>query len=418
MDAKNRSIESLDSEITRLERQLATEYVEIGRHVSSLPPERLDQPELRKFLNNIRALRRTIEQMQAEIARVQEIDRRASALERQIQENEKRVREFTRERNSRLADLGAGAYARFRSLPETRAYASLFDPVALIDSEIARLETDLAAVEEEEKIRGFFDKLKLKTRKILLRGNITKTEKKKLQAYAESGERVAESDFHLHTEGELRSLFDFVRQKRDALRSLEEENHRLRGETETLRQDIRKAGVATDLPAWQKGLERRIHDVEKEIEILHAWAGQFYIERDLRRQIPDDHLALKVDVVSGIRESITKRRQRIDQVRAERELEQLRKKEQELTARRKQTDDEIRVRERQRNEIDFELSAGARRMAALRRILAGEMPYSDPEPLPPQPDFYRREQITDRRSQISDRPAPALEKPQEPSSSS
>ena len=391
MDSRKRAIEQLSGEITRLEQQITSECVEIGKRILASHPDSVGRVELQKYLRNAQTLMRASDDERNAIARLQELYRRRDELDSRIQDNERRLREITRDRESRLADLGAGAYALYRTLDDRNRYAPMFDEILKLDAEIEKLSSDLGSIEEQEKEKGFFEKLKLKTQKVILRGNISRVEKKKLKAYADSGGRVADSDFAGHATGELRGMFDFVTEKRRGIEVLHAENDRQRDELTEIRAELKRQGAEESLAPREKESQKRIEDMQKELEVIHCWIGQLYVEKDLRRDIPDEGVAAKFDIIGGMRESIRKRREQIHKLHAELELEELQGKNVALSARRKQLEEEMRIKERQIGVVDFETRAAERRMEELRRVLSGEIPYTDPSPLPPPPDFYARE---------------------------
>jgi hypothetical protein len=80
-----------------------------------------------------------------------------------------------------------------------------------------------------------------------------------------------------------------------------------------------------------RDIEKRIEGMSKELDVIHCWAGQLYLERDLRSEIADDALRAKVEIVSGLRESIRKKRQQVDRLKAEIEIEEITRKEREAS---------------------------------------------------------------------------------------
>ena len=83
--------------------------------------------------------------------------------------------------------------------------------------------------------------------------------------------------------------------------------------------------------------------------------------------------------------AIRQKRQAIDRLKAEGEMEEILKKEKERRARRRQLEEEMRVKERQIGTIDIEINVGLRRLEELKRVVNGETPYVDAPPLPPLP---------------------------------
>ncbi|MHC4608241.1 MAG: hypothetical protein ACYTAF_15130, partial [Planctomycetota bacterium] len=316
MASRKQTIEQLERETARLEQRITSECVEIGKRIAATPPDGVRQPELKKYLHNIRGLRRSIDDIRAQNTRLEELYRRARETGRAIEEGERLVRERTRKRASRLSDLGAGAYALYRRLDDRERYSAMFDEVLKLDTEIDKLSSDLAAVAEAEKKKGFFERLRLKTKKVMLRGNISKVEKQKLKAYARVGERVAESDFAARATGELASLFEDAAAKRRAIEDSGKENERRREELESLRAELKEHGCEDGVDARRKETDEHVRGVEKELEVMYCWTGQLYIERDLRREIPDDGIEAKFEIVGGMRESIRKHRGQVVKLRA------------------------------------------------------------------------------------------------------
>ena len=122
--------------------------------------------------------------------------------------------------------------------------------------------------------------------------------------------------------------------------------------------------------------------------MIYCWTGQLFLERDLRGEIQDDTLGAKYEIVSGLRETVHKKKQQIDRLKAEAEIEEIQRKEKERRARRRQIEEEMRVKERQIGTIDIEINVGLRRLEELKRVVNGETPYADAPPLPPLPELY------------------------------
>jgi len=129
--------------------------------------------------------------------------------------------------------------------------------------------------------------------------------------------------------------------------------------------------------------------------VMHCWTGQLYLERDLRGEVQDGNLSAKYEIVAGLRESIRKKSQQIDRLKAETEIEEITRKERERRARRKQLEEDMRVKERQIGVIDIEINMGLRRLEELKRVMTGEAPYTDAPPLPPTPDLYHPPPVGD-----------------------
>ena len=103
---------------------------------------------------------------------------------------------------------------------------------------------------------------------------------------------------------------------------------------------------------------------------------------------PKSRSHLKVALIAGIRGTIRDKKRRVDVLKAEIEIDELIKKEKALLIKRKTIEEEMRVKERQMNVADIELSMGRRRLEELKRVVHEEQPYAEPSPLPPSPDFY------------------------------
>jgi len=129
--------------------------------------------------------------------------------------------------------------------------------------------------------------------------------------------------------------------------------------------------------------------VLRELDVMHGWAGQLFVEKDLRTEFADVGLGAKYEIVGGLRSSIVRKREAIGRLRAETELEELSKKEKALRAKRKAIEDELKQRERQISVVDLELNGAERRIAELKRVLAGEIAFTEPAP-PPTTDFYSK----------------------------
>src|SRR5438477_5559868 len=138
-------------------------------------------------------------------------------------------------------------------------------------------------------------------------------------AYEHAGANIAETEFARHAEGALRELFDSIRERKQTAEALGAENDHRLAQIETHRQELKQL-EAVDRPEERiRDLERRIEGLHKELEVIYCWTGQLFLERDLRGELKDDSLSAKYEIVSGLRESIHKKRQQIDRLKAEAE---------------------------------------------------------------------------------------------------
>jgi hypothetical protein len=264
----------------------------------------------------------------------------------------------------------------------------VFEEVLKLDAGGERRQEELRALEAEEQGKGFFEKLRLKARKVGLRGEISRLDQEKSAAYEAAGEKVAATDFSRHAEGALRLLFDSLEERRRAAEALAGENGRRAGEIEAGRRELKRLEADGRPEEKVREIEARIAGIQKELDVLHCWIGQLFLERDLRRELDDPNLAAKFEIVAGLRESIRKKRQQIDRLRAEIEIEEILRSEKEKRARRQQLEEDRRVKERQIGVLDLEINLGLRRLEELRKVVAGEAPYAEAPPLPPTPDLY------------------------------
>jgi hypothetical protein len=388
MDARRKEIDHLEGETRRLEHQITAECVEIGRRISGLDHGGVRNEELRKYLNSAETLRRAIESARVDIDRVRALTRQIAARAQEIDENNRRRDQLQRERQSRFVELGAGAYSVFKTLQDRDPWRNLFEDVVKLDLEIDRRHEELKALEADEATKGFFKSLALKPRKMSLRGDISRLDREKTIAYEQAGAKIAESDFVRWTDGPLRQLFDSVKERQKAAETLGAENDHKVDEIEHCRAELKRLEADERPEERIREIEKRIEGMQKEHDIMHCWTGQLYLERDLRTEVPDGSLAAKYEIVAGLRESIRKKRQQIDRIKAEMEIEEITRKERERRSRRKQLEEEMRVKERQIGVIDIEINMGLRRLEELKRVLAGETSYTDAPPLPPIPDLY------------------------------
>ncbi|GEM_PF-3234230 len=389
MDARKKDIEQNETEIGRLEQQITTECILIGKRIGELNHHAIQSGELVKYLNNIDSLRKSIDSYQQDIVRIQALVRRLQELNQQLGDNQKRRKDVLKEREARFVELGAGSYTLFKTLADRAKHRTFFEELLKLDADMERLHGELKELETEEKDKGFLEKLfKYKSRKFAVRSDLNKSEKEKLRSFGEAGRRLADSDFESLATGELKTLYALDADKKKELDKLSQDDGQTRAEIEKIQTDLRKLGVTEEHQEKIRETEKRISDVQRELDVMFCWTGQLFLERDLRGELPDTSLAAKFDIIAGVRESIRKKHANIYRLKAELEIEELAKKEKNLRQRRKQLEEEMRIKERQIGVIDLELSIGQRRLEDLRRVLTGEIPYTEPSPLPPTPDFY------------------------------
>jgi len=388
MDARRKEIEHLDSEVRRLEQQITQECVEIGRRVAGLDSRGVRHEELLKYLNSVDTLRRSAEGFRADIDRIRALSRQIEARSQEIDENARRREFILRERQARFVELGAGAFALFKALPEREPYRGYFEELLKLDLEIEHRHEELKALEAEEQGKGFFERLKLKARKVMLRGEISRLDREKTAAYEHGGAKVADSDLSRFAQGPLRQLFESVQERKRAADALAAESDRKVEEIEACRLELKRL-EATERPEEKvRELEKRIDGMGKELDVMYCWTGQIFLERDLWREVTDGNLSAKVEIVAGLRESIRKKRLQVDRLKAELEIEEIVRQEKDKRSRRKQIEEEMRIKERQIGVIDLEINIGIRRVEELKRVLTGDAPYADASPFPPSPDFY------------------------------
>ncbi len=387
MDARKREIDHLEGEVRRLEHQITLECVEIGRRLAALNPPGAHHEELLKYLNSIQSLRRSVEGFRADIDRIRDLTRQVDARGQEMDENRRRSEQLDRERQSRFMEIGAGAFAVFKGLPEREAWRGTFEEVLKLDLEIEHRHDELRALEAEEQ-KGWFAKAKLLPRKLGLRGDINRLDREKRAAYELAGGKIVDTDFARFTEGPLRQLFEAAQERRRAVEALAAENDRKVEEIEACRLELKRLEAGERADGRILELEKRIDGMHKELDVMFCWAGQLYLERDLRAEVSDAGLGAKYEIVAGLRESIRKKRQQADRLKAEIELEEIQRRERDKRARRKQLEEEMRVKERQVGVIDIEINMGLRRIEELKRVLTGDAPFVDAPPLPPTPDLY------------------------------
>lgn len=390
MDPRKKEIESNEGEIGRLEQQITTECILIGKRIVELDHHAVRNPELQKYLNNIDSLRKSIDAYNQDIVRIRGMVQRLTELNQQTADNQKRRKEVLKDREGRFVELASGSYTVFKSLQDRTKYRTYFEELLKLDADMERLQQELKDLEAQEKDKGFFEKLfKYKSRKFAIRSDMNKSEKEKLRALGDAGRRLADSDFETLTVGDLKSIYSMDSDRKKELDKLGQEDAQTKADVERILGDLRKLGITDNDHAEKiKETERRIADIQRELDVMHCWTGQLFLERDLRSELPDTTLGAKFDIVGGVRESIRKKHTNIYRLKAELEIEELAKKEKNLRQRRKQLEEEMRIKERQVGVIDLELSIGQRRLEDLKRVLIGEIPYTEPSPLPPTPDFY------------------------------
>jgi hypothetical protein len=388
MDARRKEIEHLDADFRRLEHQITAECVEIGRRAAAVAPAAVHTEELAKYLNSAATLRRSIDAFRADIERVRALAREIETLSQEVHETGVRRDQILRERQSRFMELGAGAFALYRKLSDGAAYRPMFEELLKLDKEVEERTAELNELQTQEQSRGFFDKIKVKAKKVMVRGDMNRLDRAKTGAYEHAGSKIADTDFGRHAEGALRELFDSIRDRKQAADALAQENERRLQQIDTHRQELMRLEAKERPDERVRDLERRIEGLLKELEVIYCWTGQLFLERDLRDELKDDTLSAKYEIVSGLRESIHKKRQQIDRLKAEAEIEDILRREKERRARRRQIEEEMRVKERQIGTIDIEINVGLRRLEELKRVVSGESPYIDAPPLPPLPEMY------------------------------
>jgi len=388
MDPRKKEIEHLETDLRRLDHQITADCVDLGRRAAASAPSSVNTEELAKYLNSAVTLQNSINDFRSDIDRIHALVRDIEALTREIEDASRRRDQILKERQNRFMELGAGAFVLFRKLPDGAAYRPLFEDLLKLDKEVDDRNAELKQLQEEELSRGFFDKIKLKAKKVMVRGEINRLDRTKASAYEQAGAKIAATDFARHSEGPLRELFESIRDRKKAAEDIDVENERRNAEIDAFRQELQQLEAADRAEERVRDLERRIEGLQKEIEVIHCWTGQLLLDRDLRGEFKDPELAAKVEAVLGLRTAIHQKRQSIDRLKAEGELEEIARKEKERRARRKQLEEEMRVKERQIGTIDIEINVGLRRLEELRRVVNGEAPYIDAPPLPPLPELY------------------------------
>src|SRR5882672_601223 len=381
MDARKKEIEKLDVDLRRLDHQITAGCVEIGRLASQVSPPAVNTEELAKYLNSAVTLQNSITGLQADIERIRTLVQNLVALQKENEDALRRRDQILRDRQARFMELGAGAFGLYRKLPEGAVYRPIFEDLLKLDRDVEGRNAELKLLQEQENSRGFFDKIKLKARKVMVRGEINRLDRLKAAAFETAGAKVADTDLARHADGGLRDLFGSVRELKGAADSILTENERRQAEMEDQRHELGRLEASERPDDRIRELGRRIESLTKELDVIHCWTGQLFLERDLKREVPDDGVGAKVDEVATLRDTIRRKRQAIDRLKAEGEIEETQRKEKERRARRKQFEEEMRVKERQIGTIDFEINVGLRRLDELKGVVNGEMPYIDSPPL-------------------------------------
>ncbi len=389
MDSRKNEINQNEADIAANDEKITAECILIGKRITELDRHPIQNEECLKYLNNIDSLRRSIENYQEDINIIQLALQRKKELSSQLEENKKRLNDLQKDRETRFVELGAASYTVFKGIENQAPYRTMFEELLRLDADMDRLHGELKDLGEQEKDKGFFEKLfKYKGKKFSVRSNLSKAEKEKIRTLEEVGRRVVESDFVQHTSGDLRTIFDLDADKKRESKRISEEDKETRNELEKVSTQLLQYGIEEYGDDKIQEFEKRIEDVRRELQVMYCWAGQLYMERDLRNEIPDSTLATKFDAIVSIRDSIRRKQQRIYRLKADVEIEELTKKDKSLRQRKRQLEEEMRIKERQIGVIDLELTTGERRLEELKRVLSGEVPYTEPSPLPPTPDFY------------------------------
>jgi hypothetical protein len=389
MDSRKSEIKQNESDISGYEEKITAECILIGKRIAELDRHPVRNGECLKYLNNVDSLRRSIEKYQEDINIVQLGLRRKGELADQLAENRKRAKDLQEERETRFVELGAASYTVFKRMADPAPYRSIFEELLRLDADMDRLHGELKDLGEQEKDKGFFEKLfRYKGKKFSVRSNLSKAEKEKIKTFEEVGRRIVESDFAKQTTGDLRTIFDLDADKDREAKRIAEEDRETKNELEKVTTELLRYGIEEYGDDKIAELEKRIEDVRRELEVMYCWTGQLYMERDLRTELPDSTLVTKFDAIVTIRDSIRRKQQRTYRLKAEMEIEELTRKEKSFRQRKRLLEEEMRTKERQIGVIDLELTTGQRRLEELKRILTGEVPYTEPSPLPPTPDFY------------------------------
>lgn len=381
----------LQGEVERLGEQINAECAEIGRRLAETGFAARAEGELQKYLRNIDSTRKTVEGYRADIERIRKLGERIEELRKTVDANQKKLRELERERETKYEEIGAAAYRKFKVLDDDLSYRELFQPVLEIDAGIARHEEELRKLERDEAECGLIEKLlRFKTKKVVVRGQISKLEKTKRKAYFDVGKHAVHSDFMNRLRTELDSVMAFLDERQAQMKELTEKNTSLAAEATNADEELRRRGADQEAPAKIREIEKRIEDQSRELHVMHCWAGQHFVEKDLRDAAGDDGINAKVALISGIRGSVREKKRRMDVLKAEIEIDELIKKEKAHQLKRKTLEEEMRVKERQMNVLDIELSMGRRRLEELKRVVHEDQPFAEASPLPPAPDFYEK----------------------------
>lgn len=390
MEPRKKELELLRSELDRLDQNITDECVEIGRRLGET--ERIPDglPELGKYLGNIRGLRRTIDSYREDIARIETLARRQEELQKEIGELERRTHRLTEEREARFEEIGAASYQKFRQLPDSIPYRDLFAPLLEKDAEVSRIEEELRQLEASEKEAGFFARLRHKPHKVSLRSSIAKVERAKVKTFFDVGRRVADSTFLEQVREDIRPVIEFVEERRRLVEAARAQVAERTQELNKISRERKDLGVGDNPKERVRELEGKIEEVNRELKVMYCWSGQYFVEHDLRSAFPDDGLTSKYTLIAGLKRTIEEKRRRMDVLRAEMEIDEVLKKEKTLKVRRKQVEEEMRVKERQIAVIDIEINQGMKRIDDLKKVIYEDAPYKEPEPLPPSPDFYKK----------------------------
>lgn len=387
MPSRKQRIREREREIERLEARITAECVEIGRRCAE-PSFPVPQDEaLSRYLQNITGLRGSIRLTREEIDRARGTLERIQTIENDLRENTSRIREREREEESQLADLGAGAWARFQELTDKEKHKPLFSEVLAAEEELDRVSAELTRIDEESRKAGFFEKIRIKARKIMLRGSLQKAEQKKTKAFRQSAASLLDSDFIEETRGELRSLFDHMRHLKKERETLAALNRQKEEELISLREET-GIGGDEDISLGEREAESRIKETEKELEVLYCWAGQRLTESG---ELPQDEgagLNAKLEIIGGMRETIRRHRDEIGRLQAAEERQSLDGRERDLRQNHARLESELEHRRRELAAVREELEALRLRKERLREMEEGKIPYasqSDTPPVPPSP---------------------------------
>lgn len=381
MDAGKKDLERLEAEFNRLGQQISAAQAELGRRFLSLKIE-VSDPELLPYLQSAESLRTKIESCRSDAARIVQCVRKRAALDRERREAEATRERLIEERRSRFAELGAGAFALYQTLSDPAPWRPLFAPLDRLEAQALPREEELRTLEERDAGRGFLDRIKLKARKILVRGELNRFDKTRLAALAEAGAAVAASEFRTLAKGPLKELFEGLESRRCAAESLATDNAHRSTQAEELRLELERMGALADPEAAASSMKRRIEALGAERDVVHGWVGRLLLDRGLATEVRDADLAAGSATVAALQESQRQRRQQIDRIRAEAELVVLSGAEAAARARRTRLEETLADTQRGIDRADFEINTRIRRREELRRVIAGELPYGGPPPAP------------------------------------